>query len=106
MHEKNWKRLLTMMFLFFACILFCPAPASAQFHPKQTEWPSYGADLAGRQIGHDGLIVVELQIDCAAFSKRRDWLTGLRVETDQAIAWRDVKNALHLAIRPIVEPSA
>src|SRR5712672_3183036 len=47
MHEKNWKRLLTMMFLFFAGLLSWPTAVSAQLHPKDTEWPSYAADLAG-----------------------------------------------------------
>src|SRR5262249_12088839 len=34
----------------FACLLMSsliPATAFAQYHPKDTEWPSYAADLAG-----------------------------------------------------------
>src|SRR5260370_9760850 len=47
MREKNPKRLKTLLFLFLTSLLCWPAPASAQFHPKDTEWPSYAADLAG-----------------------------------------------------------
>src|SRR5246127_3867522 len=45
MREKNLKPVHTL--LFFAGLFFSTVPASAQNHPKQTEWPSYGADLAG-----------------------------------------------------------
>src|SRR2546422_10174174 len=47
MREKKPKRLHTLLFLFFAGLLCWPAAASAQSHPKDTEWPSYAADLAG-----------------------------------------------------------
>jgi len=47
MCEKNPKRLNTVLFLLIAGSLCWPAAASAQFHPKDTEWPSYAADLAG-----------------------------------------------------------
>ena len=47
MREKTSRRLSTLLFLIFAAGLCWPAPASAQFHAKDTEWPSYAADLAG-----------------------------------------------------------
>jgi len=47
MREKKSKRLKTLVFLFLAGLLCWPPDASAQFHPKDTEWPSYAADLAG-----------------------------------------------------------
>src|SRR5258707_12709907 len=47
MREKNPKRLKPLLFLFLPSLLCWPAPASAQFHPKDPEWPSYAADLAG-----------------------------------------------------------
>src|SRR6202790_2645931 len=47
MSEKNPKRLHALLFLLLAGFLCWPATAYAQFHPKDTEWPSYAADLAG-----------------------------------------------------------
>src|SRR5258706_111034 len=45
MREKKSRPLKVLVFL--AGLLCWPAAASAQFHPKDTEWPSYAADLAG-----------------------------------------------------------
>src|SRR5260370_41896964 len=47
MREKKSRRLKTLLFLFLGGPLCWPATASAQSHPKDTEWPSYAADLAG-----------------------------------------------------------
>ena len=39
-------RLPSLLFIAFVC--WCVVPrSSAQWHPKDTEWPSYAADLAG-----------------------------------------------------------
>src|SRR5437899_5897309 len=45
MREKKSRPLKVLVFL--AGLLCWPAAASAQFHPKDTEWPTYAADLAG-----------------------------------------------------------
>jgi len=47
MRVKKQKHLYTCLFLFLAGLLCWPAATSAQFHPKDTEWLSYAADLAG-----------------------------------------------------------
>ena len=47
MREKNPKGLNTVLFLLIVGSLCWPVAASAQVHPKDTEWPSYAADLAG-----------------------------------------------------------
>src|SRR6266513_1596091 len=47
MREKKTKQQHTLLFLFFAVLLSWPAAAAAQFHPQDTEWPSYAADTAG-----------------------------------------------------------
>src|SRR5260370_32928404 len=47
MREKKSRWPDTLVFLFVAGLLLWPAAAFAQFHPKDTEWPSYGAVLAG-----------------------------------------------------------
>src|SRR5258705_6529502 len=47
MREKNSKQLQKRLLLSFAGLLLLCMPASAQFHPKATEWRSYAADLAG-----------------------------------------------------------
>src|SRR5438046_1450991 len=47
MREKKRNQLKTLWFLIVAAGLCWPDPISAQFHPKDTEWPSYAADLAG-----------------------------------------------------------
>jgi quinoprotein glucose dehydrogenase len=47
MREKRLQRLNSVSLLLFAGLLCWPAAASAQFHAKDTEWPSYAADLAG-----------------------------------------------------------
>src|SRR4029077_2269454 len=44
---KKKQQLHSLLYLSFAALLFWPATAPAQFQPKNTEWPSYGADLAG-----------------------------------------------------------
>jgi quinoprotein glucose dehydrogenase len=41
---KNWSLLFVCA---FAALSLVPCTASAQYHPKDTEWPSYAADLAG-----------------------------------------------------------
>jgi len=50
MCEKNPKRLNTVLFLLIAGSLCWPAAASAQFHPKDTEWPSYGRRSCGHSL--------------------------------------------------------
>src|SRR2546430_1899486 len=47
MREKASSRLSALLLLIIAGTFSWPAPVSAQFHPKDTEWPSYAADLAG-----------------------------------------------------------
>ena len=47
MREKKSKGLHALLFLFYAGLLCWPAAASAQSHPKDAEWPTYAADLAG-----------------------------------------------------------
>jgi quinoprotein glucose dehydrogenase len=47
MNEKTSNHGSTLLFLFLVVLFFWPAAALAQFHPKNTEWPSYAADLAG-----------------------------------------------------------
>lgn len=41
------KVCLASAFGIAAGVAFAPLPASAQFHAKDSEWPTYGADLAG-----------------------------------------------------------
>src|SRR5258707_8919104 len=41
--ESLWKLLLCTV----ASVVLLPNTGSAQFRPKDTEWPSYAADLAG-----------------------------------------------------------
>jgi quinoprotein glucose dehydrogenase len=73
MREKNPKRLHSLLFLFFTAVLFWPAAASGQFHPKDTEWPSYAADLAGTRYRPLD------QINAANFS---DLEIAWRIKTD------------------------
>ncbi len=73
MREKNSKRLQNGLFLFFAGPLLLSMPASAQFHPKATEWPSYAADLAGTRYRPLD------QINAANFS---DLEIAWRIKTD------------------------
>ena len=47
MAQKASKHLHAWLVVFVAVVLFLPRPAAAQYHPKDTEWPTYGADLAG-----------------------------------------------------------
>ena len=57
------------------------------------------ADLAGHEV--DLLIVVELEIDHAAFAEAGNGLAGLGVQRDQPVARRDIENPLFLAVGPI-----
>src|ERR1700683_5598377 len=57
------------------------------------------SDLTINQI--DLLIVVQLKVNRAVLAKFPDGLTGLRVQGNQAIAWRHIQNPLFLAVRPI-----
>jgi quinoprotein glucose dehydrogenase len=47
MQAKKPSCLNVFLLLFLAGVLFWPAAVFAQFHPKDTEWPTYAADLAG-----------------------------------------------------------
>ena len=47
MRAKTWKGLGLSCGVLATAILFLSCVASAQYSPKTTEWPSYGADLAG-----------------------------------------------------------
>jgi quinoprotein glucose dehydrogenase len=73
MCEKKKQQLHTLLYLSFAGLLFWPAAASAQFQPKNTEWPSYGADLAGTRYRPLD------QINAANFS---DLEIAWRIKTD------------------------
>src|SRR5215467_7255519 len=56
--------------LWFACLLMLsliPAVTFAQYHPKDTEWPSYAADLAGTRYRPLD------QINAANFSDRPEY---------------------------------
>jgi quinoprotein glucose dehydrogenase len=64
---------LMLVFIFLAGLLCWPAPAAAQFHPKATEWPSYGADLAATRYRPLD------QINAANFS---DLEIAWRIKTD------------------------
>src|SRR5205807_1123147 len=46
MREKTSRRLSALLFLIIAGSFSWPAPVSAQFHPKDTEWHSHPADRA------------------------------------------------------------
>src|ERR1700722_1955995 len=63
------------------------------------------ADLAGRQIRKDGLIVVELQVHHTALAERGYDLAVLRFETNQTVPRRYIENPLLLAVGPIGEAS-
>jgi len=73
MRERKPKRLVVLLFLFLAGFLCWPAIACAQFHPKDTEWPSYAADLAGTRYRPLD------QINAANFS---DLEIAWRIKTD------------------------
>jgi quinoprotein glucose dehydrogenase len=73
MPQKNPKRLHSLLFLLFAVFLFWSATASAQFHPKDQEWPSYAADLGGTRYRPLD------QINAANFS---DLEIAWRIKTD------------------------
>ncbi len=63
-------------------------------------------DLAGGEVGEEGLIVVELQIHGAVLAERFDGRAGLRIERDQAVSRRDIEDALFLAVGPIGHAAA
>src|SRR5882724_937423 len=47
MRGKNRNRLNLVLVSSFAALLCWPVASSPQSQPRNTEWPSYGADLAG-----------------------------------------------------------
>src|SRR5690348_13214773 len=47
MLRKSVKKASLQLVCFAAILSLLPAAASAQYHPKDTEWPSYAADLSG-----------------------------------------------------------
>src|SRR5439155_27373001 len=57
------------------------------------------ADFAGDQV--DLLIVVELEIDDAAFAEARNERAGLCVERDQPVAGRYVEDSLVTTVGPV-----
>src|ERR1700716_4299643 len=71
--EKKPKCHGVLLFLSLAGLLYRPAAASAQFRPKDSEWPSYAADLAGTRYRPLD------QINAANFS---DLEIAWRIKTD------------------------
>src|SRR3989454_12057165 len=47
MGQRKFSGLNTLFSCVVAVLVLMPLRASAQYHPKGTEWPSYAADLAG-----------------------------------------------------------
>ena len=47
MYKSRWCRRSLLVLIVFALAATWTGPASAQWHAKDTEWPSYAADLAG-----------------------------------------------------------
>ncbi len=47
MGQRKFSGLNTLFSCVVAVLVLMPLRASAQYHPKDTEWPSYAADLAG-----------------------------------------------------------
>src|SRR5438093_1310382 len=47
MGHRKFSRLNALFSCVVAVLVLMPLRASAQYHPKDTEWPSYAADLAG-----------------------------------------------------------
>jgi quinoprotein glucose dehydrogenase len=47
MDDRNESKFWTLSIFLAAGLACLPTIASAQFHPKDSEWPSYAADLAG-----------------------------------------------------------
>jgi hypothetical protein len=47
MRKKKMHRRTTWLFCAVVALALMPVGTSAQFHPKDTEWPTYAADLAG-----------------------------------------------------------
>ena len=47
MHAKRWMKWNWRGLYFLAGAALMASAVSAQYHPKDTEWPTYGADLAG-----------------------------------------------------------
>ena len=47
MGQRKFSGLNTLFSWVVAVLVLMPLRASAQYHPKDTEWPSYAADLAG-----------------------------------------------------------
>src|SRR2546422_5857293 len=96
MRERKPKRLDVLLFLFLAGFLCWPAIASAQFHPKDTEWPSYAADLAGTRYRPLD------QINAANFS---DLEIAWRIKTDNRSEEHtsELQSRLHLVCRLLLE---
>src|SRR5260370_27523655 len=47
MGQRKFSGLNALFSWVVAVLVLMPLRASAQYHPKDTEWPSYAADLAG-----------------------------------------------------------
>src|SRR5262249_55415331 len=61
------------------------------------------ADLTGGDVGHEGLVVILLEIDGAVVAKGGDQRAGLCVKANQPVAGRYIKDALFFScrVRPI-----
>ena len=62
------------------------------------------ADFAGDEI--DFLIVIEFQIDDAIVAEAGYRHACLGIETDQAVAWRDIENRFLSTIGPVCQTAA
>ena len=63
------------------------------------------AHFSGLQVGQNLLIVILFQVHNAVFAKRRNAPSGLRVQTNQAVAGGHIKNALFVAVGPVRQPA-
>ena len=71
--ESLWKLLLCTV----ASAVLLPTTGSAQFRPKDTEWPSYAADLAGSRYRSLD------QINASNFNDLEIAKAQLELDTDQ-----------------------
>ena len=62
------------------------------------------SDFAGDRV--DFLIVIELQVDGSVLAEARHRIAGLGIQSDEAVARRNVKDALFSAIAPIRQSTA
>ena len=69
------------------------------------DWRRVQPDLAGRDVGENRLIIVELEINDAILPEAGHRHASFSIQADQPVTWSDIEDSFFLSIGPIRKPT-